>query len=67
MPCNDWAGTGRIVIGDSRIEKNISLYANMIVKTAQKKYPKNLLKSKKLVQEEWHAVRSYIDEMKVKL
>ncbi len=54
---NDWAGTGSIIIGDSWFGsvkssvdlKKIGLYSNMIVKTAHKKYPMTLLKSKKLV------------------
>ena len=57
-----WKGSGRIVVGDSWFgsvktckqlwEKN-GLYANMLVKTAHKDYPRFMLRDQKLERGQW--------------
>ena len=68
-------GTGRIVVADSwfgSVKSAIALmkkglYANMLVKTAHKGFPRNQLSEKSLSRGEWVAYHSTIEDVNLQV
>ena len=69
-----WKGSGRIVVGDSWFGSvktcvqlfNINgLYSNLIVKTAHKKYPREMLREKEIERGQWVSVLGEVDGVKL--
>ena len=69
-----WRGTGRIVVGDSwfgsvktctELWKTNGLYSIMIVKTAHKLFPREMLRSQKLDRGQWTSTLANIDGLEV--
>ena len=68
-------GSGRIIVGDSWFGSvktavalsKVGLYCNMMVKTAHKNFPRDLLNETQLARGEWNAYHTVIDDVPVQV
>lgn len=69
-----WSSSGRVVVGDSwfgsvksavQLMRKHGLYSILLVKTAHKLYPKEMLNERKIERGEWNVASAVLDDMKL--